>query len=257
MLATLAIAGRLRSIITFMAVLWTGCAQGAALNSFSGGGASAVGPSAVGGHAGAEAGGSDADVDGSVPADVKSSESGGSGINDARLGSVDGPDRTGGGGTDGPSGALDANPERIDGQSSPMAPDAASDGRNGMSASDVGDGFEQSDTADEVRQTADSGPDLEAGQLGPCTGLCGNPIIFNPTNFNSGALGTMATCHETILPFHEVLCGNFVPSRTFAVNGNPFPCDGTGRPPGTTRNGGYCFQASAAANEIAAYFATF
>jgi len=91
----------------------------------------------------------------------------------------------------------------------------------------------------------------------PCSGLCTGPIIFTSANFNSGNLGTAATCHQTVANIGGGNCGNFAAGRTFRINNTLVSCTGgnwSSVP--AKRNGGYCFQATA--GDFAwAYFATF
>jgi hypothetical protein len=91
----------------------------------------------------------------------------------------------------------------------------------------------------------------------PCSGLCSSPIVFTSANFNSGNLGTSATCHQTVANLNGGNCGNFATGRTFQINGTTMSCTGgnwASLP--AKRNGGYCLQASA--GDFAwAYFATF
>jgi len=91
----------------------------------------------------------------------------------------------------------------------------------------------------------------------PCSGLCTNPIVFTSANFNSGNLGTGATCHQTVANIAGGNCGNFDVGRTFRINNTVVSCTGgnwSSVPPKV--NGGYCFQATAG-NFAWAYFATF
>jgi hypothetical protein len=83
---------------------------------------------------------------------------------------------------------------------------------------------------------------------GPCAGRCANPIVFTlgVSDYNTGDLGTGATCHETTETLTMVQCGNFVSPRSLTVNGTPVDCIGGGisfLPP--KQGGGYCFQVSA------------
>lgn len=224
------------------------------------GGSAGVDGSESGG--GTQAGGSDAGVGGSSVGGSSGSLGGSSatgGAGGARVDSSvdDGMAGLGGasddGGRGGSAGVSEAGADRVTNDVGP--PDVKNDVINeGGSISDVS----ARDVIEAGREAGDGGPAVDAGNA-PCTGLCDNPIVFAPTNpnYNSGALGTMATCHQTTLPFAGLLCGNFAPNRTFSVNGNPIVCDGVGRVPPATRNGGYCLQASAAVTETAAYFATY
>lgn len=77
----------------------------------------------------------------------------------------------------------------------------------------------------------------------PCAGLCTSPITFTTQNYQSGQLGTAATCHQTSANLQGVQCSNITSPRTFSVNGNVMSCS-TSAPP-AKRNGGYCIQTSA------------
>jgi hypothetical protein len=78
----------------------------------------------------------------------------------------------------------------------------------------------------------------------PCAGLCASPVTFTSQNYQSGNLGTLATCHETTANLQGIQCGNFSSPRTFSVNGSAVTCGGSTTPP-AKRNGGYCLQANA------------
>jgi hypothetical protein len=88
----------------------------------------------------------------------------------------------------------------------------------------------------------------------PCAGLCTSPVTFSSQSYQSGNLGTGATCHETTANLQGVQCGNLSSPRTFSINGNAVACSGSSTPP-AKRNGGYCFQASAG-TPAWSYFAT-
>lgn len=88
----------------------------------------------------------------------------------------------------------------------------------------------------------------------PCSGLCSSPIVFGPpASYQSGDLGVGAVCRETTVALQAANCGN-MSGRTFQVNGTSYTCGGNITLP-ATRNGGYCFQASAGGFQYA-YFAT-
>jgi hypothetical protein len=92
--------------------------------------------------------------------------------------------------------------------------------------------------------------------IGPCAGLCTNPVVFTGQSYQSGSLGTNATCHETTANLSGVVCGNFDPGRTFSVNGATVTCSGSPITLPARRNVGYCFQASAG-TPAWSYFSTF
>ena len=94
-----------------------------------------------------------------------------------------------------------------------------------------------------------------AGQGAPCAGLCANPVVFTAVMYQSGNLGTNATCHQTTAAVQGLECGNFVTPRHLTVNGQAFPCTGTGMPLPAPVNGGYCIQTTAGDYSFA-YFGT-
>jgi hypothetical protein len=82
-------------------------------------------------------------------------------------------------------------------------------------------------------------------------------VTFSAVNYQSGNLGTGATCHQTTASISSGNCGNFASTRTFRINGTQIACTGgnwSALPP--KRNGGYCFQASSG-DHAWAYFTTF
>ncbi|MFZ5893929.1 MAG: hypothetical protein ACOY0T_22900 [Myxococcota bacterium] len=89
----------------------------------------------------------------------------------------------------------------------------------------------------------------------PCASFCSNPVNFSG-NFQSGNLGTAATCHQTTGALNGGNCGNFVSPRTLSVNGTVMTCNNgnwSSIPPKV--NGGYCITTTAG-NHPWAYFAT-
>jgi hypothetical protein len=94
------------------------------------------------------------------------------------------------------------------------------------------------------------------GTPGPCTGLCTNPVRFTSNNYQSGNLGTAATCHETTANLAGGVCGNFAAGRTLTVNGQTMTCNsGNWSALPAKVNGGYCIRTNAG-NQAWAYFAT-
>jgi hypothetical protein len=90
---------------------------------------------------------------------------------------------------------------------------------------------------------------------GPCSAYCSTPVLFSG-NFQSGSLGTAATCHESSGPLNGGVCGNFANGRTLSVNGQVMNCNNGNwgsLPP--TENGGYCVTTTAGQHPWA-YFAT-
>jgi hypothetical protein len=94
------------------------------------------------------------------------------------------------------------------------------------------------------------------GGTAPCSSLCTSPTIFSSQSFQSGNLGTAATCHQTIANLTGANCGNFAASRVFRINDVVTTCNGGNVPLPPKRNGGYCFQ-STAGDFPWAYFVTF
>ena len=88
----------------------------------------------------------------------------------------------------------------------------------------------------------------------PCAAYCANPVIYGASNYQSGNLGTNATCHETTAALHGGVCGNFVSPRKLFVNGMEMTCNWnnwTALPAAV--HGGYCIQTTAGANAWAAF----
>jgi uncharacterized repeat protein (TIGR02543 family) len=76
----------------------------------------------------------------------------------------------------------------------------------------------------------------------PCAGLCTSPVVFTSKSYQSGNLGTGATCHETTAALAGGNCSN-LSSRTIKVNNTTVSCNGWTLP--AKLNGGYCIQVSA------------
>jgi len=94
------------------------------------------------------------------------------------------------------------------------------------------------------------------GGNAPCSSLCTSPTIFSSQSFQSGNLGTAATCHQTVANLTGANCGNFAAGRVFRINDVVTTCNGGNVPLPPKRNGGYCFQ-STAGDFPWAYFVTF
>jgi hypothetical protein len=89
----------------------------------------------------------------------------------------------------------------------------------------------------------------------PCSNYCSNPITFSG-NFQSGNLGTAATCHQTTGTINGGNCGNFVTPRQLFVNGQAMTCNGGNWASLPAKvNNGYCVYTTAG-NNAWAYFTT-
>lgn len=93
----------------------------------------------------------------------------------------------------------------------------------------------------------------------PCSGLCSNPIAFtvaDGSNFQSGPLGTGATCHETTSEIMSGASSSFAGSRRLTVNGVQMPLNGNWPIPlPYQRHHGYCIQTNAGNNSFASFTA--
>lgn len=80
----------------------------------------------------------------------------------------------------------------------------------------------------------------------PCAAFCSNPVVFSTNNYQSGDLGTGASCHATTVSLNGGVCGNLVASRKLFVNGVEMPCTWAPWPslPAPV-NGGYCIHTTA------------
>ena len=96
-------------------------------------------------------------------------------------------------------------------------------------------------------------------QATPCSGLCNNPTRFSVadgSNFQSGNLGTGASCFETTSRLFQGTSSSFVSGKTLNVNGRVEPLNGNWNYPlPPMRNDGYCIQVSAGNNSFAAFSA--
>jgi hypothetical protein len=106
--------------------------------------------------------------------------------------------------------------------------------------------------------SACQGTSAEHGHLAtPCSGLCDSPVDFSVPDgnvFQSGQLGTGATCHETTSEILSGSCSNFSGGRRLTVNGKQMPCNGTwSYPLPTQRNHGYCIQTTAGSGANASF----
>jgi FtsP/CotA-like multicopper oxidase with cupredoxin domain len=95
--------------------------------------------------------------------------------------------------------------------------------------------------------------------LRPCGGLCNNPVVFSVadgSNFQSGNLGTGATCFETRSRLFQGESTNFIGGKQLTVNGRVEPQTGNWNYPlPPMRNDGYCIQVSAGNQSYAAFAA--
>jgi spore coat protein A len=92
----------------------------------------------------------------------------------------------------------------------------------------------------------------------PCSGICNNPVEFSVAdgaNFQSGALGTGATCHQTTSQLASGNCTNFTGGRQLTVNGEVQQCNGLNwaQPLPPMRSHGYCIQTTPGNQPFAAF----
>lgn len=81
--------------------------------------------------------------------------------------------------------------------------------------------------------------------LTPCSAYCANPVSFSG-NYNSGNLGTAATCHQTTGNIAGGNCGNFANGRQLRINGTVMTCNnGNWSALPAKVNGGYCVYTTA------------
>ena len=120
----------------------------------------------------------------------------------------------------------------------------------------AGDIYSNSKTGfalDDLIVYAQTGP---TGQR-PCAGYCSTPTTFSftaPNSYQSGNLGTGATCQETTSVVRGGNCGNFVSPRQLFVNGVAMTCNWANwasLPP--AKNGGYCVYTTSGNNSWAAF----
>jgi spore coat protein A, manganese oxidase len=93
----------------------------------------------------------------------------------------------------------------------------------------------------------------------PCSGLCNNPVDFtvaDGSNFQSGNLGTGATCFETTSRIAGGESSSFANGSQLTVNGRVEPQNGNWTSPlPPMRHDGYCIQTTAGNNSFAAFSA--
>jgi FtsP/CotA-like multicopper oxidase with cupredoxin domain len=93
----------------------------------------------------------------------------------------------------------------------------------------------------------------------PCSGLCNNPVVFtvaDGSNFQSGNIGTGATCFETQSRIAGGEGSSFVSPRQLTVNGRVEPLNGQWNVPlPPMRHNGYCIQTTPGNNSFAAFSA--
>jgi spore coat protein A, manganese oxidase len=94
----------------------------------------------------------------------------------------------------------------------------------------------------------------------PCSGLCNNPMVFMVAangNFQSGNLGTGATCFETQSRLLSGESSSFASPRQLTVNGRVEPLNGNWNSPlPPLRHNGYCIQTTPGNNAFAAFSAS-
>jgi hypothetical protein len=99
-------------------------------------------------------------------------------------------------------------------------------------------------------------PDNGSCGSSPCTNFCQNPVKFTGPNYQSGNLGTAATCHQTTASLGGGNCGNFAGVRSLYVNGTKMTCNsGNWSSLPAKVNGGYCVYTTAG-DYSWAYFTT-
>ncbi len=103
-------------------------------------------------------------------------------------------------------------------------------------------------TSGTVRGTASV--TVTAGSSTPCAGLCANPVVFTSQSYQSGNLGTGATCHQTTASLMGGNCSN-IGSRTLKVNNTTMNCTNWVLP--AKLNGGYCIQVTAGSPSYTAF----
>jgi uncharacterized protein (DUF362 family) len=91
---------------------------------------------------------------------------------------------------------------------------------------------------------------VTSGGSTPCASLCSNPVVFTSASYQSGNLGTGATCHQTTASLAGGNCSN-IGSRTLKVNNTTMSCNGWTLP--AKRNGGYCIQVTAGTPSYTAF----
>ena len=91
----------------------------------------------------------------------------------------------------------------------------------------------------------------------PCSGLCNNPVVFtvaDGSNFQSGNLGTGATCFETQSRLALGEDSSFVAPRQITVNGRAQVLNQNWIAPlPPMRHNGYCIQTTPGQNSFAAF----
>ena len=93
------------------------------------------------------------------------------------------------------------------------------------------------------------------GGSSPCASYCQNPVSFSGS-FQSGNLGTGATCFQTTANLAGGNCGNFVSPRALFVNGTQMSCNNQNWSSLPAKvNGGYCVYTTSG-NQPWAYFTT-
>lgn len=90
---------------------------------------------------------------------------------------------------------------------------------------------------------------------GPCAAYCSDPVVFPGGNYNSGNLGSNATCHETTGNINSGVCGNMQSGRTLSINGVQMSCNGAPWSLPPAEDGGYCVTTTSGGFDWA-YFVT-
>jgi hypothetical protein len=115
-----------------------------------------------------------------------------------------------------------------------------------------------------INDDCNDGGDCASGACNPVTHVCWVPhpcgvyscpngiTVFSvPPTYQSGALGTETTCHETTSTIAGGGCSEFVGGRTLSVNGQVMTCGGWTLP--DPAHGGYCIITTAGDHSYASF----
>lgn len=242
---------------------WSRCAALGAIGTLvavasCGGGGNTYWP-ALGGSAGQNAGGSAAGVGGAPGTSGGATAKAGRDASGGATGEG-GTSTAGNGGTVGENGGDSGIAGAAGGESGSSGSGGASGGNAGSANAGGASGSAGSGGAAGMSGSAGKGGSGGTGgsTAAPCDGICDSPIEISiqPT-YNSGNLGTGATCYE--LADGAALaggCQSFESPRTLRINDvlslGCSPTMSFGLPP--ARNGGYCFEVSAGLESYASFY---